>query len=431
VRGAPRLVSIATLWTLACLPCLAHADFLPSKPISMWGDRLIVSGDASITIGPRDQGYFNAIEYYHDALNVVRLGLSVELKANDRVSVLGQVIDQISLRDMGDAPPGASWDSFETNRNVVRPYALFVRVRPWTDRAISIQAGRIPPVFGVFARQVYAATEPLISLPLAYHYPTTVRSNSVPRSAIGFMRWRGSGWRSRYRIGTEDWGQGVPIVSALRWDTGVQAQIGDRESLFELSAAVTNGTLANPLFEDDNGGKQVSGRLAWHPTAGLVAGVSLARGAFLSDELIATLPENLRDRSYTQSAFGADFEYSREYWLVRTETIVNGWRLPAIDPPFIEPTLRAWATYVEGRWKLSPRWYVAARWEHLGFSKIDPGLDEGGPQPWDGPVTRVEIGGGYTVLRNVRVKVAYQYDWRDAGFTRHDGALATQLVYWF
>ena len=298
----------------------ARADFLPSRPIAFWNDRLVISGDATVTIGQPDHGYFNSLDYYHDALNLARFGLSIELKVNERIAVLGQVIDQIALRSgssadaWSDETPPPIWDPFETNRHIVRPYALFVRVRPFLDKPITVQAGRIPPVFGAYVTQEYGAAQPLISLPLAYHYPTTLRPDAVVRSSAALARWRGGGWRVRYRTGSDNWGQGVPLVNALRWDTGVQVKVGDGGPI-EVSGAVTNGTLSSPRFEDDNDGKQISGRVVLRPATGLVLGVSGARGDFLSDGLIAALPAELAGRSYTQQAFGADVEYSRGYWL--------------------------------------------------------------------------------------------------------------------
>jgi hypothetical protein len=415
----------------------ARADFLPSRPIAFWNDRIVISGDATLTIGQDDRGYFNSLDYYHDALNLARFGLAIEFKPSDRISVIGQVIDQIALRSdssraaWSDETPPPLWEPFETNRHIVRPYALFVRVRPFLDKPITVQAGRIPPVFGAYANQDYGASQPLISLPLAYHYPTTLRADSVVRSSAALTRWRGGGWRVRYRTGADYWGQGVPLVSAQRWDTGVQVKVGDAGPI-EVSAAVTNGTLSSPQFEDDNGGKQISGRVAFRPATGLVLGVSGAHGDFISDRLIAALPTELANRSYTQQAFGADVEYSRGYWLVKSETIVSSWRLPALEAPFLDDRLRAWSTFVEGRYRLTPRFYVAARGEYLGFSKVQGGAEFNNQRvTWDGPVTRAEIGGGYSIQRNVRVKLAYQYDWRDAGSTRRRGALATQIGYWF
>lgn len=416
----------------------ARADFLPSRPISFWNDRIVISGDAAVTIGQADHGYFNSLDYYHDALNLARFNLAIELKANERIAVLGQLIDQIALRS-GSSPDAWSdettppiWDPFETNRHIVRPYALFVRVRPFLDKPITIQAGRIPPVFGAYVTQeYYGPSQPLISIPLAYHYPTTLRPDAVVRSSAGLARWRGGGWRVRYRTGSDSWGQGVPMINALRWDTGVQAKVGDGGKI-EVSGAVTNGTLSSPRFEDDNDGKQLSGRVVLRPATGLVVGVSGARGDFISDYLIAQLPTELADRSYKQNSFGADLEYSRGYWLLRSETIVSSWRMPALEAPFLDKPLRAWSTFLEGRYRLTPRLYVAARGEYLGFSKIQGGIEFDNQRvSWDGPVTRAEVGAGYSIQRNVRVKLAYQYDWREAGTTRRRGALATQIGYWF
>ena len=50
---------------------------------------------------------------------------------------------------------------------------------------------------------------------------------------------------------------------------------------------------------------------------------------------------------------------------------------------------------------------------------------------WDAAVTRVELGLGYRLRRNVRLKGAWQYDWRDGGRVQREGHAAAQLAYWF
>ena len=90
---------------------------------------------------------------------------------------------------------------------------------------------------------------------------------------------RARGWRANYPSATAP-GPGVPLVSAYRWDTGVQVRAaGDR---VEGAVAVTAGTLANPRVDDDNSRPQVSGRVAWKPIVGLVLGASAAQGQFLT-----------------------------------------------------------------------------------------------------------------------------------------------------
>ena len=46
-------------------------------------------------------------------------------------------------------------------------------------------------------------------------------------------------------------------------------------------------------------------------------------------------PSALQGRSYDQRAIGVDAEYSRSYWLVRSEVIWNQWQVPALEPPLI------------------------------------------------------------------------------------------------
>ena len=55
------------------------------------------------------------------------------------------------------------------------------------------------------------------------------------------------------------------------------------------------------------------------------------------------------------------------------------------------------------------------------------------PQPWDAPVRRVEVGGGYSLQRNLVLKLSYQYNSRDGGVipVRVAKFGAAQLVYWF
>ena len=77
-----------------------------------------------------------------------------------------------------------------------------------------------------------------------------------------------------------------------------------------------------------------------------------------------------RAEDFTQTAWGADVEYSQGYYLLRFESIVSAWRLPAVSAPFMDLPLRAVSTSVEGRYKLTPALYAAARLDHLGFSDL-------------------------------------------------------------
>jgi hypothetical protein len=190
----------------------------------------------------------------------------------------------------------------------------------------------------------------------------------------------------------------------------------------DATVSFTTGTLSSPRVIDDNYGRQIAGRVAFHPVAGLILGASVSHGPFLTSQAAQSAGVGNNSR-FTQDAWGGDAEYSHGYYLLRVETIVSQWRLPTIDAP-----LTAAATSIEGRYKIMPGLYAAARFDHLGFSTVT-GSD--GPQTWDAPVTRLEIGGGYSIQRNLLLKLSYQFNTRDTYTTPTSHLGAAQIVFWF
>ncbi len=389
---------LAAVLLIAVLPAAsAGAQVLPTTPLTFGDGRATVGGDVSATFAPVDTGYFNYTDYDRSLLRLLQVDIGGAVAANDHVSVLG-------VLRMQNTEPQA--------------FALYVRVRPWKRRAIDILAGKIPPTFGSFARRAYTADNPLIGEPLAYQYLTSLRPDSLPASADELLRMRGRGWLSSYSLGDRTPAHGVPLVSAARYDSGVQVRAANE--WFDAAAAVTVGTLANPLVRDDNGAKQIAARVAVHPVAWLVVGGSASRGGFASSDAAAAARST--PGALAQHAWGADAEYSRDHLLVRFEAIASNWTMPAVSTP-----LSARAASIEGRYKLRPGLYVAARYDHLGFSDIT------GPTavaPWEAPVKRFEFGGGYMLQRNLVLKLAYQYNWRDGGRVRQLGLACVQLLYW-
>ena len=420
-----RLLPLLTLLVWLAMPAArAHADLLPSRPISLGDGRVVLSGDVAVSFGTPDEGYFNLFDYSHDAFNVLSMSLSAEVRATDRLAFVGQVLDEISLRGRDPDP---------ADRHVIYPYAFYVRVRPAVDQPLTILAGRIPLVFGSFARRDYGEVNPLIGLPLAYGYSTTMRPEPPP-SRRELLLNRGGGWAVRYPRATATVGpQGLGLVAARRWDTGVSAQWDGAK--VNGGVAVTVGTLSSPQTEDDNDGKQISGRVGFTPTASFSIGVSGARGEYLSDAgeetdygEVGTLPPPASYETHRQQALGLDAEYSLGHVVVRGEVVASRWDVPFQNG---DPTLPldALGTSLETRVALTPRWSMAVRGDRLGFSRVEAA--NGVVRTWDANVLRVEGAVGYLVRRNVRVKLGYQYNWRDGGRERSIGMAGAQLLYWF
>ncbi|MGE0703449.1 MAG: hypothetical protein AB7F99_01995 [Vicinamibacterales bacterium] len=416
--STPRLLRITLATALAIhVGAPAQAQVIPSESLSIAEGRLTIGGNVSATFScawgstadpgacADDTSFFNYTDYEHSALRSLVIDLTAALHATDHLSILGD------LRSENVGEP--------------QPYALYVRIRPWRSRGLAIQAGRIPPTFGAFARRSYPSDNLLIGYPLAYQYLTSLRPDSLPSTADDLLGQQGRGWLSQFPVGNTEPGRGLPLVNAFRWDTGIQANAVSTR--WDAAVALTAGTQANPRVRDDNDGKQLAARIAFKPTAGVLLGTSFARGAFVSRDAAAAAGTTDIGR-YRQTAWGADVEYSRDYFLVRAETIVSRWRVPVMRAPFVDNPLQAIAISVEGRYRISPGLYAAARADHLTFSRI---LGTARSDHWDAPVTRIEAGAGYSLQRNVVLKASLQHNTRH-GLRRSRLLLgAAQLVVWF
>ena len=396
------------VWLLGTALPLA-AQGLPSEPIVFGSGRVAVGGDVSLTAScshaadaalcTSDTGFFNYSDYEHSTLRMIRLGVGASVRISRGLAALGEV------RLENAQPP--------------RPYGLYLRYRPFDGRDFDIQAGRIPSIFGAFPRRAYSTENPLIGYPLAYQYLTSLRPDALPARPDDLIRMRGRGWLSSFPIGAPTAAAGMPLVDAFRWDTGVQAH--GAVGWLETAASLTAGSPSHPLFFDDNSGKQVAARVVARPLAGLVAGISGSRAPYATSA--AALDAHASAESFVQSVIGADVEYSRDHYIVRLETVYS-----VYDLATIEPRLHAIGTYLEGRYKVTPRTHVAARVDHLGFNSIAGATRT---TTWEAPVTRWEVGGGYALQRNLQARLAVQHNVRDGGRVRTLTALAGQLLYWF
>jgi hypothetical protein len=386
---------------LAAVLALGLPAMVAAQPVSFAAGRITVGGEAALSIGPHDRWFFNYTDYRYSALRLARFDLGAAWRPLSRVEVVGDV----------------------RTENLDRPHvlALYLRVRPWAARTFDLQAGRIPPAFGAFARRSYAADSPLVGYPLAYQYLTSLRTDALPATSGDLLRMRGRGWLSNFPLGVQAPAAGLPLVSAFRWDTGIQARIGS--SPIEVLAAVTTGSLSNPRLRDDNDGKQLTARVGGRPAVGLVLGLSAARGAYLTREVTDLVRTTPRPPTARQTVWGADAEYSRGYWLVRAEGVWSTWDLPDLPDAALGRALRARGVMLEGRYKIRPGFYAAARGDHLDFSDVR-GI------PWDAPVWRVEGGFGVSLRRNLLLKGVYQHSRRE-GTAASLRAFVGQLVAWF
>jgi hypothetical protein len=372
--------------------------------------RFTLGGDATATASPSDEGaYFNFTNYDQNPLRAVQVRLAGEWRLSSKVSFLGEV-----RAENGAGIDGAAW---------------YLRWHPSVTRAFDVQVGRIPPVVGLFAREPYGRDNLLIGAPLAYQYLLALRPDALPASADDLIRMRGRGWEPSFPIGSSTLAPGIPIVSAFRWDTGAEAHWHTGRA--DIAGAVTRGSASVPTVgRDVNGGETWSGRVAVTGPGGLTIGVSGARGPWIQSSTLSLLPASLQAPA-SQTLLGTDVEFGWDRWVVRGEALRTVFDVPLVDAANPATRLAAWSEYLETRYRVRPRWEVAARVEQLDFSTIQGTLNGGLPTTWDAPVERVSADIGYRAERQVEIRVGWQMNWRDGGRISKRGYPALQLLFWF
>lgn len=394
----------ALLWLAAAADAAAQP---PADASPVATDRIAVGGEISATYGSLDPGFFNYATYAYDPLRNVRVVFDAAVRPMRQVELLAQ------LRTDG--------------MSQARMAALYLRVRPWAARAVDLQVGRVPTVFGLFGRNGYGGDSALLTRPLAYSYLLSLRRDAVPATVTDLVRMRGRGWLSSFPRGDPSPARGLPIVNTDMWDTGLQLRLG--HGPVEWAGAITAGSLGSPRLKDDNDGRARSTRVTWRWRPGLVIGGSAADGAYLSSTLDPLLPAGDRAGRYRQRALAADIEASAGRWMARGEVLHSRWRLPALNGDSSSRDVAALVWWGEARVRLTPGLDVALRGERLGFSTVPTAT---GVQPWEAPVTRLDAGLAFVPFRHLRVKAGAQRNRRPlGGRVRHDTLLAAQVAVWF
>ena len=283
---------------------------------------------------------------------------------------------------------------------------LAVRLMNLTPLGLNIEAGKIDLPFGNLGERWFPRRNPLFGLPVIYEYRTALPVHLTTETELLTSRGQGKGMRH---------------LNLAMYNLG--AMLSGSFDVFDYAVAVTNGTISETSYYSGNSNSDIGMvfRMAATPMTGLTIGVSYAWGAYL-DEPYQAPPRGIDVNSYRQKGAGLDVEFSRGHASLDAEAVYNIWPVPLGNT---DEDFKVFGYYVEGKYTLLPRIYLALRISGLQFGDALLGQ---AVQPWDYNVTEWEGGAGYFIDRDVLIKLVRR-ETRIAGGSRpKDNLTVLQLT---
>lgn len=259
-----------------------------------------------------------------------------------------------------------------------------IAVRFFPSRQLLIEAGRVLLPLGEFAIRRFSHLNPLVGAPDAYStlYPWGVTLSGV--------------------IGALDWRAALVSLPAI-----------DEDYVPEPGHAM------RPVV-----GIGVRRGAAFH--AGLTATV----GPYLGPDVSGAVPPGAEWGDYGEKVLTLDARYSLGYVETRAEVTWSSYEVPTVADP-----VDGFAWYAEARVTLSPRVFVAGRFERNRYAFIRPAGT--GWISTDRTQMNGEVGFGYRLGPETLIKASYRRDYwpgetLPGAPAFPDGyAIALQFCYWF
>lgn len=224
-----------------------------------------------------------------------------------------------------------------------------------------IDAGKITHPMGAFSSRRFSTRNPLIGAP--------------------------DGYTSQYPWGAEVFGSG---------------------KIVDYRAAIVSLPLVHEGYVPEPGTslRPVVG-MGITPYVGFRIGASATWGSYLNDEFSPALLAGKSWKSYHERLFGADVQFSHDYFELRSE-----WTYSSYDVPKRADAISGNDIYIEAKQAVGPRLYFAARVERNRYPFVGTFTIPAGTF-WTSSRTDFdngEVGAGYRVTASTLVKFSYRAD---------------------
>ena len=301
-----------------------------------------------------------------------------------------------------------------------------LRVTPFEDAHLNLQVGRFATLVGNWVQRHGSWDNPFVSAPLVYENLTGLWDALPVRSAAMLLDWSHVSPPLAAGQPANDKYLRVPVIWGPSYTTG--AAVFGEWGAATYAAEVKNASLSSRpgvwddldrLFQQPT----VSARLGWRPSPMWNVGLSASTGDYLTATSSAVLPGGYGRRDYRETVLAQDASFAWHHFQAWAEVFETRFAVPLVHD------VSTVGYYLELKYRLTPRFSAAVRWNRQTFSDV---LDSAGqPRPWSPNLWRLDLAPAFRFTPHTQLKFQYSLEHASAGPRTygHSGAVQWVLRY--
>jgi hypothetical protein len=288
-----------------------------------------------------------------------------------------------------------------------------VRITPWEDGRLTMQIGKFGTVVGNWVPRHLSWENPFINAPLVYENVTAIQDNYAPYTPLDFINRPYS--YEKYAFN--------PIIWGPSYASGISAsgRLGRFDYAFEMKNAslssrpeswnVTENGFESPTF---------SARAGFRPNEAWNFGLSASEGPYFRREAEPTLPPGRDINDYREFVLGQDAGFAWRHLQVWVEFYEARFEVPRVG------NADTFAYYVEAKYKFTPQFFGALRWNQQLFGTISDG--NGNNVRWSQDLGRIDVAAAYRFTSHAQLKLQYGFQHETTGSGDDNHLFAAQFT---
>jgi hypothetical protein len=275
-----------------------------------------------------------------------------------------------------------------------------VRITPWADGRFTLQAGKFAAVIGNWIPRHLSWDDPFINAPLVYEKVTGISDKGAPTSARDFTRMFEPNAKYEYN----------PVIWGPSYATGIS--VSGRIGHFDYAAEMKNSALSSRpeswnALETGFANPSFNSRLGFRPNQMWNFGLSLSDGPYSRPEAERTFPRSREIDDFREFVLGQDASFAWHHLQLWAEFYEARFQVPRAGDA------DTFAYYFEAKYKFTPQFFGALRWNQQLFSDI--AIAAGREKRWGQNLGRADVAAGYRFTAHTQVKLQYTFQQETSG----------------